>query len=210
MPALLSPTGAVLYSPGFRETPAEIAVLLLPGGGERSARRMWWWHPGLLRMMALARPLTRELPQAAVSVLQYSIDGWHVDGSRLLADTRWAIDRLRTGNRRVILVGHSLGGRVALRLGGTTDAVLGLAPWAVAGDPVEQLAGRPVRIAVGSRDRTCPPGPTRALADRAAAAGGMVHIDLLPGLGHAMIRGSRTWQRWAVDVLRQTATSRPW
>ena len=202
MPVLHSPTGAALYLAG--PAAAEFTVLMLPGGGETSSRRMRIWHPGLLRVLALAGSLTRRLPEVAVAVLRYSIDGWHTDGSEVIADARWALGRVPAG--RLLVIGHSLGGRVALRLGDAACGVVGLAPWVVDHDPVEQLAGRAVRVAVGGRDRVCPPGPTLEHLGRAVAAGAQVQANMLPGLGHTMIRGAGTWRRWTVDVVRQLMT----
>jgi len=99
----------------------------------------------------------------------------------------------------VCLVGHSLGGRVALQLADhrLVCAVCALAPWIVQGDPGARLAGCSVLVVHGDRDRVTSVAGSLTYARRAAAAGGDVRTVLLAGGGHAMLRHALVWQRLA-------------
>jgi dienelactone hydrolase len=101
----------------------------------------------------------------------------------------------------VVLLGHSMGGRAALRMGGdqSVRAVLAFAPWLPDGEPAGQLAGRRVLIAHGSLDRVTSARASRAFADGATAAGADVTWVEVRGDTHAMLLRYRTWQRLAIS-----------
>ena len=103
----------------------------------------------------------------------------------------------------IVLVGHSMGGRAALRAGGDPQvaAVCALAPWTPPGEPVAHLRGRTVAILHGRGDRWV---PAKLSADFAAAGPARparrVARFTTPG-GHSMLRGALRWHRFARDVV---------
>jgi dienelactone hydrolase len=138
----------------------------------------------------------------AVWLVRYRYRGWNGQQASPLADIGWALDeaRRRHGDVPVVLLGHSMGGRAALRMGGdqSVRAVLAFAPWLPDDEPTGQLAGRRVLIAHGSLDRVTSPRASRAFAHDAAAAGAEVTWVEVRGDTHAMLLRYRTWQRLAI------------
>jgi pimeloyl-ACP methyl ester carboxylesterase len=137
-------------------------------------------------------------------LLRYRVAGWNGDAADAFADVRWALDKITAeyGDVPVVLVGHSMGGRAALRAGGAdaVRAVCGLAPWTPGGEPVAQLRGRTVAILHGRGDRWVPAALSADFALRAREAGAHVARFTTPG-GHSMVRGALRWHRFARDVV---------
>ncbi len=179
-------------------------VLVLHGGQSESLART---SPGQLAALRM-RPFARGLQRAgrrhglAVWTVHYRYRGWNGGQASPVADVGWALAevRHRHGDVPVVLLGHSMGGRAALRAAGdpSVRAVLSLAPWLPDGEPVGQLAGRRVLIAHGSRDGVTSPQASHAYAERAAAVA--LRVSWLPVRGdtHAMLARFRTWQRLAI------------
>ena len=106
----------------------------------------------------------------------------------------------------VVLAGHSLGGRAALRVAGhpSVRGVAALAPWLPPGEPLAQLAERDVLIAHGTSDRVTSLDASLSYAREAAVVARSVQTRRFPG-GHAMLRGAGRWHqlvyRFALDSL---------
>ena len=155
--------------PPDRSRSPDAAVLVLHGGSADSFASTRWRDLAVLRLWPVARAIARDVPDATVYRLRFSIRGWNGSGDAALRDARWALDIIR--NREpgipIVLVGHSLGGRVALRVGGDQDDRRRGRPDAL--DPVGR-SGRPVGRGAGGhhpgRSRSGDPG-----ADHPALAG---------------------------------------
>lgn len=179
-------------------------VLVLHGGQSDSVAPTSPAQLAAARMVPFARGLQRagRGHGLAVWTLHYSYRGWNGAQASPLADVGWALAevRHRDGDVPVLLLGHSMGGRAALRAAGdpSVRAVLALAPWLPDGEPVRQLAGRRVLIAHGSRDRVTSPRGSRAYTERAAAVTPQVSWLSVRGDTHAMLVRFRTWQRLAI------------
>ena len=194
--------------PGLAERPAagttRAVALVLPGGQASSLRPASARQLTARRMRPFAAAIHRAGHDAglAVGLVRYRYRGWNGQQASPLADVSWALDeaRRRHGDVPVILLGHSMGGRAALRMGGdrSVRAVLAFAPWLPDGEPAGQLAGRRVLIAHGSLDRVTSPSASRAFAHAAAAAGAEVTWTGVRGDTHAMLLRYRTWQRLAI------------
>jgi pimeloyl-ACP methyl ester carboxylesterase len=199
------------------ESGARAVVLVLHGGAAEShapGRRGLAW----LRMVPFARGLGA--PGVAVWMLRYRYRGWNA-AEDPLADARWALGEARRSHpgAPIVLVGHSMGGRVALRLAGEPDVagVCALAPWIEPGEPVP--SGEPVAsgasvpaggagtrrsavlIAHGDRDQVTDPIASAAYAARTGAS-----FVPVPGESHALLRRPIFWQRlvtgFVTSVLR--------
>jgi dienelactone hydrolase len=159
------------------------------------------------------RPFARGLCRAGrdvgltVMLLRYRYRGWNGEEMSPVADARWALDeaRARHGDVPVLLVGHSMGGRTALRVAGhkSVRGVAALAPWLPDGEPVDQLAGRAVLIAHGNLDRVTSMRASHLFAERARGIAARVEFTAVRGDAHAMILRAPVWHRLARDfVLR--------
>ncbi|MEU6129495.1 alpha/beta fold hydrolase [Saccharopolyspora sp. NPDC047091] len=176
-------------------------VLVLHGGRATSDEPVRTHQLAYQRMHAVARSVRRAAAGSAVHVwlLRNRVRGWNEPRLDALADARWALRRVEEQHpgARVLLVGHSLGGRVALRLAGEerVRGVCALAPWVEPGEPVEQLAGGEVLIAHGDADRVTSPAESADFARRALqlpTPPALTYVRV-PGAGHAMLR---RWTEW--------------
>jgi dienelactone hydrolase len=161
----------------------------------------------LVRMRAIEQFVRSAAGDRGVGthLLRYRVAGWNGAAADAYTDVRWAIEELRAQHGPtlpIVLVGHSMGGRAALRAGGDPQvaAICALAPWTPPGEPVDHLRDRTVAILHGRSDRWVPAKLSADFALRARAAGVPVARFVTPG-GHSMIRGALRWHRFARDVV---------
>ncbi len=190
---------------------AEAVVLLLHGGRELSADPVRGRQLAVLRMVPFAHRISRGgRGRVVVARLRYASRGWNAVGGTPapVRDCEWALRQLaeRFGELPIGLVGHSMGGRTALRLGGhpRVRGVVGLAPWLPPGEPTGQLAGRRVLLAHGDADRMTSPRSTAAFAGAIEAAGATVSLVAVSGDGHAMLRRQQLWHELAAQFVLST------
>jgi predicted esterase len=179
-------------------------VLVLHGGASDSTMRVAPTSLAALRLIPVARAVVARVPDAAVYRLRFAVRGWNGNGADVLADAGWAIEQLAARHPMlpVVVLGHSLGGRVAMHVVQTSPVVIGavgLAPWVEPTDPVDGLAGVPLTIIQGTKDRIVPERSTRAWLAQADRAGAGIESVLIDGGGHAMLRLFRRWHRLAAD-----------
>jgi dienelactone hydrolase len=141
----------------------------------------------------------------ATALLRYRVAGWNGGAADAFQDVRWAIAQLRAEHGTdvpIVVVGHSMGGRAALRAGGepSVTAVCALAPWTPPGEPVMHLRDQTVAILHGRSDRWVPTKLSADFAVRARRAGARVARFTIAG-GHSMVRRSHRWHTFARDVV---------
>jgi len=191
---------------------ARATVLLLPGGRAEGLIPVRPWQLSQLRMLPIARGLHRRFGSRGVSVvtLRYRVRGWNGAQSSPVRDARWALAELadRDGPMPVVLVGHSMGGRAAVRVADdpTVVAILGLAPWLPTDEPRIRLGGRRLLVVHGTADRWTDPVASRAYVEAVAAAGGSAAWVAVPGAGHFMLRRRRRWRELAHRFIADTLT----
>ena len=161
----------------------------------------------LVRMRAIEQFVRSSAGERGIAthLLRYRVAGWNGAAADAYNDVRWALEQVRAEygpELPVVLVGHSMGGRAALRAGGDPQvtAVCGLAPWTPPGEPVDHLRHRTVAILHGRGDRWVPARLSADFALRARAAGAHVARFTAPG-GHSMLRGAVRWHRFVRDVV---------
>ncbi|MDX3314381.1 alpha/beta hydrolase [Streptomyces sp. NPDC054884] len=200
--------GAALVVRRRPTAPAGAAVLVLHGGREHSRRTSRAWHPAALRMRPLARAAVASTDRRDVLVgeVRYRYQGWNSTADPV-DDAARALDELRrlAGEVPVILVGHSMGGRAALRAAAdpAVRGVLALAPWCPPGEPAAHLAGTRVVVLHGDRDRVTDPEASAEYVRRARQADAQAGLVLVRGGDHAMLRRGGDWHRATAAVVAQ-------
>lgn len=193
-----------MTTPNLKVFPARGAtravVLVLHGGREVGTDTVRGWSSPYLRMIPFAR-LAHRIGRAhgvEVCLLRNRVRGWNAPRLDPVSDGRWALERIRDRHpdAPVALVGHSMGGRVGLRIA-DDDRVVGvcaLAPWTTAKDWVEPVAGKRVVIAHGTLDPTTTAESSYEFAKRAMEVSTLARFEI-PAEGHAMLRGPAAWNR---------------
>ncbi|WP_052443058.1 alpha/beta hydrolase [Streptacidiphilus neutrinimicus] len=177
-------------------------VLVMHGGEEHGLEPPSWLNPPLQRMRPFERALLRSPLGEALGVAEvgYRCRGWNGQRADAAMDAEEALAELvgLVGpGVPVVLLGHSMGGRAALRVGGhaSVAGVVALAPWCPPGEPVEHLADRRVLVIHSDHDRVTSPAESLDLAARARMAGAQAARCVIPGSDHAMVRRAPTWHR---------------
>src|SRR5262249_46188252 len=134
-------------------------------------------------------------------------------GADALADVGYALGAIdeRYGGVPIALVGHSMGGRAAVRVAAhrTVRGVVALAPWLPAEEPVEQLAGRDLVVLHGRRDLTASRRASARFVARAAPVARRAVFLEVPWSGHGMIARASTWQRLAAAFVAAVVDDAP-
>ena len=188
---------------------AEAVVLLLHGGMENHLSRARPFDPSVLRLIPFGRSVVRAGGgRIALASLRYAVRGWNGDRESPLPDARWALDQIdgRFGTVPVGLVGHSMGGRVALRVGDhrTVRSVAALAPWLPRGEPIPALDDRTVLLAHGTADRTTDPQATAQLAVKLREEGVEVEQHEFIGGRHSMLFPAGAWHDMVAEFMVRT------
>ncbi|MFE5677437.1 alpha/beta hydrolase [Streptomyces erythrochromogenes] len=198
MQAALIPASGHRLSQG-----ATAAVLLLHGGRADALNPPPRLNLPALRMRPFATAVTRATAHDDVLVahVRYRYRGWNGDHAHPVADVRRALDELRAvaGAIPVVLVGHSMGGRAALRAAEDpqVEGVVALAPWCPPGEPTAHLRTRAVVALHDEHDRVTRAADTWAYLARARKAEARVRGVRMPRGGHAMIGDAGVWHRIA-------------
>ncbi|MGW0750513.1 alpha/beta hydrolase [Streptomyces sp. NPDC002587] len=182
------------------------AVLLLHGGRSQSLEPPPLLDLPAARMRLFAPPLLRAGRRELIAVAQvrYGHRGWNGEREDALHDAREALRDLteRVGDVPVVLVGHSMGGRAALRLAGHPQVrgVVALAPWCPPGEPVGHLRGRRVAVLHDQHDRVTSAREAWEFLARAERAGATTVAVRMRKGGHTMLRDARTWHRTTASL----------
>jgi pimeloyl-ACP methyl ester carboxylesterase len=173
-------------------------VLVLPGGKPESTMASGRWQLANQRMGLLARSLRHRLGSGVhVAQVQYRLRGWNNAQFDALRDAGAALDGLRDrfDPAQIVLVGHSMGGRVAAHLSAREDvgAVAALAPWWPRDDGDLVPACCRLLVVHGTADTRTDPGSSRAQTRRARERGVDAQWIGIDDAGHYMLR---QWRRW--------------
>ncbi len=184
--------------------PTRAVVLVLHGGKPRSAQSVDGRSASWRRAAWLAREIAPRAHDAGVGVwlVRYGQRGWN-GGTGAVSDARSALEQVRAevGEVPVVLLGHSMGARVAVHAADDPSVVgvVGLAPWWSADDPVATLAGRTLRAAHGRRDRITSFRETARYVERARTVADSAELRDMGALGHYMLTGAGRWHDVAIE-----------
>jgi pimeloyl-ACP methyl ester carboxylesterase len=200
---LTSPGVDLVAAPGD----ATDLVLLAHGGLERSLASPNAWRPPILRMWPLALAARSAAPDAAIGLMRYRYRGWNDPEAHPAEDLRTVLDRLTPRFNRVLLIGHSMGGRAVIAAGNhpLVSGILGLAPWLPDAEPLVALRG-PVVLAHGDLDRITDPRQTAQYAARLRTAGHPVALLTVTGEKHAMLHRSPDWSELTCQFVDHALT----
>jgi pimeloyl-ACP methyl ester carboxylesterase len=182
-------------------------VLVAHGGQETSTEPTGPLQPAVLRMIPIAAAIRSALrgSDVVVSRPRFRVRGWNGAQASPVGDLTEELDAMAAVHGRVpvVLVGHSMGARAAIRAGGhpAVSAVAGLAPWLPVGEPVDQLAGRWLLVVHGTADSVTSPAETWAYAERARTVAQVAAIEVKDG-DHPMLRRARLWHAIAAEFAR--------
>jgi pimeloyl-ACP methyl ester carboxylesterase len=188
-------------------------VVLLHGGRESGYGRVRAHRLSFVRMRPFARAVHERSRDAAVALLRYRYRGWNAPDADPMMDTEWAIEQLlhAHGALPVILVGHSMGARAALRAAGHPQvaAIAGLAPWLPAGEPIYQLEERDVLLMHGMADVTIRPKSTTAFARTIAPIARRVACVEIKRSSHGMLQRARLWHELTASYVDNVINGSP-
>jgi pimeloyl-ACP methyl ester carboxylesterase len=181
-------------------------IILAHGGEEDSREPAGAWRAAILRMWPFVRAARSGAPGAAIGLMRYRYRGWNGADADPVADLHAVLDRLPPRITRVVLIGHSMGGRVIVAVGNhpLVDGILALAPWLPDGEPLVPLRG-PVVFAHGTADRITDPARTAAYTKRLRASGVPVALLSVADEDHTMLRRSPDWNALVRDFAAGTS-----
>jgi pimeloyl-ACP methyl ester carboxylesterase len=180
------------------------AVVVAHGGRSVSSEPTTALQPAVLRMVPLARAVRHALRGSGAVVFRprFQLRGWNGELALPVHDLSEILDDIsgRLGPVPIVVVGHSMGARAAMRVAGhpAVTAVAGLAPWLPPGEPVGQLTGRRILLVHGNADRITRPEDTWAYAERARSVAEVMTIEIRHG-DHAMLRRAGLWHSVAAE-----------
>ncbi|OBI82473.1 S9 family peptidase [Mycobacterium sp. E740] len=192
-------------------------VLVLPGGKPHSTEPFRVWQLANLRMVWLALSLRRRLGRRVrVRVVKYRLRGWNGAQRDPVRDAERALARMLedVDPHRLVVVGHSMGGRVAAHVsaGGSVDGVVALAPWWPRNDC--ELVPTTCRLLVlhGTADTRTDPRSSQAQTLLAEKRGVDARWIGVPDGDHYLLKHWRQWHRLTaqfVDELLREPRSQP-
>ncbi|MEO7069991.1 MAG: alpha/beta hydrolase [Nostocoides sp.] len=197
-----------------RPETAQAVVLVLHGGADRSKRANKWRNVHVLRLLPFANAIARAgQGRIAVARLLFTVKGWNGDGSQSIAEARRALMTIRAAypGLPIGVVGHSLGGRVALAIAGDegVTALVGLAPWVEKQDVAHGGPGLKALILHGTHDHMTNARGSERVVGLLQAQGADAAYASLPGENHALLRHPialhrRVGEWFAATLLRAT------
>ncbi len=152
----------------------------------------------------LAQSLQRRVgADVTVRRVQYRLRGWNPRSLDALVDARAALTEMvdRVADGPIVLVGHSMGGRVAAHLAadGRVAGIVALAPWWPGNDADLIPPSVALLTMHGSADTWTDPVASRVQTLRAAARGVDARWVGVPGAGHFLLQDYSRWNRLTAE-----------
>jgi alpha/beta superfamily hydrolase len=190
-----------------RPADARVVAIVMHGGAVDGFERNHPWSHNVARLVPFARALRKVPGPIAVARLRFRVRGWNGDESMPVVDGRWALQQVREAypGRPITLVGHSMGGRVAMHLGDEDDVrlVVALAPWVEPDDPWPGQGRRTVVIH-GDRDVVCGLSRSRERVEKMQAEGLDATLVRVARSDHAMLVRAPLWSALVTETVAAT------
>lgn len=205
--AFLAPVRSAVRAP-------EVAVLVLPGGTDFSYRPFSPTQGSAVRMYPFTASIQARFgSRVRVRQAKYRVYGWNGGQASPMPFARAALDRLAADypGIPIVVIGHSMGGRIAAHLGDdprVTD-ILALAPWWQFADWRQIRDGVRVRAVHGEADTVTRAPRTRKGIDELAARGVDAEYVSVPGGGHPMLDHIGLWHSQALDFVATALGEQP-
>ncbi|MFT4199894.1 serine aminopeptidase domain-containing protein [Gordonia sp. (in: high G+C Gram-positive bacteria)] len=183
-----------------------LGVLVLPGGTDFSYRPFSPWQDSALRMYPFTWSLRARFPgDVVVEQVRYRVYGWNGGQASPMWHARAALERMARKHPGIpiVVIGHSMGGRVAAQLGGDRRVlgVVGLAPWWQFADWRQIHGGARVLALHGTADTvTLARRTAKGIAELRDRGVDATYVEI-PGGKHPMLDHVGTWQRSAIDFV---------
>lgn len=188
-------------------TRPRLCVLVLPGGTDSSYRPFRPWQGSALRMYPFTWSIRARFGRdVEVNQVRYRVYGWNGEQASPMPYARAALDEMSRAHPGVpvVVIGHSMGGRIAARLGADQRVVgiLGLAPWWQFADWRFIRDGVRVVAVHGTADTITFPKRTEKGIDELRERGFDATFVPVPGGRHPMLDHIRVWQGAALSFVR--------
>ncbi len=194
---------------GLVRAPADpqLCVLVFPGGTDFSYRPFSPRQGSALRMYPFTWSIRLRFgPRVDVRQARYRVYGWNGGQASPMPYARAALEQISRDHPGVpiVVIGHSMGGRIVAQLGADPRvvAVLALAPWWQFADWRVIHDGVRVVAVHGEADTLTRPRRTEKGIAELHERGFDATFISVPGGGHAMLDHIGLWQRTALDVVR--------
>ncbi|GAA3695603.1 alpha/beta hydrolase [Gordonia hankookensis] len=189
-----------------RRSSPELAVLVLPGGTDSSYRPFSPRQASALRMYPFTWSIRARFGRSVrVRQVRYRVYGWNGRQDSPMPYARAALDDLERTHPGVpvVLIGHSMGGRVGAQLAADRRVVglLALAPWWQYADWRFIHDGVRVVAIHGTADQRTYPRRTEKGVHELQARGVDATFVPVPDGDHAMLDHIRLWQGAALDFV---------
>lgn len=189
-------------------------MLVLPGGKPVSTAPSKARQMANLRMTLLRMALRRRLGAATeVRQVRYRLRGWNAPRLDPVRDAERALDGLleQFAPEQIVVVGHSMGGRVAAHLAHRRDigGIVALAPWWPTADAGLIPVGTRLLTVHGTADTWTDPESSRRQCLRATERGVDAQWFGIAGAGHYMLRRRRTWHALTAAFAREQLAGCP-
>ena len=185
---------------------AGAVVLVLHGGAVDGREPNLPWSHNVARLVPFARSLRKVPGPLAVARVRFRYRGWNGDEQAPLVDARWALEQVRAAypDRPVAVVGHSMGGRVAIHVGDDPDVRLVVASRRGSSRPT-RVPGRGVAPSSSTATATSSAGSrARAAVEQLQAQGRDATLIRVSRGDHGMLVRARLWTELVTGVTAGT------
>lgn len=185
----------------------QLNVLVLPGGTDSSYRPFSPWQASALRMYPFTWSIRARFGRAVdVRQVRYRVYGWNGAQASPMPYARAALDDICRAHPTVpvVVIGHSMGGRIAAHLAADprVTGVLALAPWWQFAD--WQYINESARVVAihGEADTiTFPRRTAKGIEDLRDRGVDATYLPV-PGGHHPMLDHLSLWHSAAIDFVR--------